>query len=118
LKLYVVTGHPLGFEFAEIQDKNVGTEFEMDMDPSVERALLDTRAILILAESAEEAPPEKPEAVVEPEKPEAPAPAEPEKPAEPAPKRAVPAGNPGARPSSTLSKAPDDPRKPASADRK
>ena len=51
LRRYLVIGHPLGFDFAEIADKNVGTEFELDMDPAVERLLADSRSIQILDEN-------------------------------------------------------------------
>lgn len=65
---FVVKGHPLGFDFAEIADKNVGTEFEMDMDPHVRDLLVSTGAIEVVAkQSARKSEPSKAEAKKEPE---------------------------------------------------
>jgi hypothetical protein len=50
LRYYVVTGHPLGLSAPEIDNKGVGREFAMDMDPIVEKRLITAGAIRFLGE--------------------------------------------------------------------
>lgn len=67
MKTYRLLGHPLGLDFVEIQSRGVGEEWEADMDPGIERLLIDSGAIAILGESKPESKPKAKATKAEPE---------------------------------------------------